>query len=312
MLRCVLLLLVALPLQALELQLRESVVVEKDQLSLADIAEIRGSDAEQVALVGRLPLRRLMDLGTYTIEPAEVRQLLRRHLRAQADTVQIRGSSQVRRASEEWSSEQLNELAVEHLRGRAEDRQIEVRVRRAATPQVFPADAQAVVEVQAEPLTDAWWGDVPYRLRLMRGGQEVARTLVVLEVSAWRKVPVTTRAIERGAVISLHDVILERVRMAPGAAVEGYGPEDVSGMVAQRFIPSGTPVSSHWARHRPAVRQGEVVLLVYDGGGFTLSLHVEALNDGAVGDRVRVRVQQGSAVDAVVAGPGEVHLAQAR
>lgn len=300
------LLLASARLVGLEVQLRDQAVIARDQVVLADIAELQG-DPQMVATAGTLPVRRLLDMADYRIDGAEVSRLLRRHLGRE---VTVSGHVAVRRASETITAEMLNEAAIAHLNGRSGDRQVEVSLRRAATPQILAADDRFTTEIVAEPLTDSWWGDVPYRLRLLRDGQEVARSLAILEVHAWREVPVTLNPISRGAQVSMQDVALQRVRVAPGSGDHDWTVEDVVGMVAQRFIPPATTLGPNWVQPRPAVTQGDVVMLVYDGGGFTLSVHAEALNAGAIGERIRVRVGQGTPIEVRVHSPGEVRLMQ--
>ena len=233
--------------------------------------------------------------------------MVRRHYR---EAVVKEGSTKVRRASEQLSAGDLNDVAIAHLLDRAQDRQIEVRIRRAATPQIVASDALHPVTVRAEPLTSAWWGDVPYRLRIMQGEREVARTLSVLEVNAWREIPVALRGIERGATLSLQDLVLQRVHVAPGKGDGDVSLENVVGMVAQRFIPAGTAITDKWARPPLDVKQRDIVVLIYEGGGFTLSVHAEALNEGFTGDRILVRVDKGSPVEVEISGPSEVRMRQ--
>ena len=302
---CIFAVIAAAPVSALEVHLLEGEqVVMGDRVPLAAIADITG-DAEVVEQAGAITVRRLPDLGRYTIDAAEVQAALRRHLRRQA---QVQGTVSVRQAREHLDAERLNAYALDHLQGRAEDRQIEVQVRRDATAVDIPAIYADRVEVLAEPLTDAWWGDVPYRIRIMRGQQELARTLVVLDVQAWREVPAAARDIARGEVISLHDLVMQRVSVAPGRGEQSLSMEEAVGQRALRSIPAGTALSPTYARPRPDVAQGSQVLIIYDGGGFTLAIHAEALTSGRIGDTVRVRAEHGRSMEGEVIGPNEVRL----
>jgi flagella basal body P-ring formation protein FlgA len=54
-----------------------------------------------------------------------------------------------------------------------------------------------------------------------------------------------------------------------------------------------------------AIRRGEPVTLVYEAHGMSLSMRVRALEDGAVGQSVRVlNTASNRTIDAVVTGPG--------
>ena len=110
-------------MQAVEITLRDSVTIEGDLLTLADVADIAAS-ADELRQLNTLPIRRILDLSQYTIGHNEVQRIVRRHFR---DATVRPGSVAVRRASEQLSAADLNQYAIEHLRARAEDRQIEVR-----------------------------------------------------------------------------------------------------------------------------------------------------------------------------------------
>jgi flagellar basal body P-ring formation protein FlgA len=54
-----------------------------------------------------------------------------------------------------------------------------------------------------------------------------------------------------------------------------------------------------------AIRRGETVLLVFQAPGVSLTTHVRALEDGAVGESVRLlNISSNRTIDAVVTGPG--------
>ncbi len=58
----------------------------------------------------------------------------------------------------------------------------------------------------------------------------------------------------------------------------------------------------------PAIRRGDMVALRIRGGGFAVVMRAIALEDGAVGARIRLRRASGSSapIHAVVTAPGEV------
>jgi flagella basal body P-ring formation protein FlgA len=54
-----------------------------------------------------------------------------------------------------------------------------------------------------------------------------------------------------------------------------------------------------------AIRRGEIVNLSYDTPGMSLSMRARALEDGAVGQGIRlVNMSSNRTIDAVVTGPG--------
>jgi flagella basal body P-ring formation protein FlgA len=54
-------------------------------------------------------------------------------------------------------------------------------------------------------------------------------------------------------------------------------------------VPVGAPVWNRYVRAKPLVHRGEMVEGVFQEGTLTISLKVETLEDGALGQMVRVR-----------------------
>lgn len=72
-----------------------------------------------------------------------------------------------------------------------------------------------------------------------------------------------------------------------------------------RDIPAGTPLRSHDVRRAVLVKQGQMILLsVGVSGGFAITARVEALQDGKIGDQVRLKnADSGRLLTGVVTGP---------
>jgi flagella basal body P-ring formation protein FlgA len=63
----------------------------------------------------------------------------------------------------------------------------------------------------------------------------------------------------------------------------------------------------------PAVRRGDTVTMVYVAPGLQLTTRAKAMNDGGVGDTVRLtNLQSNKIVDAVVTGPGVAAIKSAQ
>ena len=74
-------------------------------------------------------------------------------------------------------------------------------------------------------------------------------------------------------------------------------------------LPSRTAASSPQIRAEPVIRRGDSVDLVAGDGGFSVSSQVTADQDGAPGDRIRVRGQPGKpSIIAEVVDSGTVRL----
>lgn len=101
--------------------------------------------------------------------------------------------------------------------------------------------------------------------------------------------------------------------IAAAASAAGLDFTPPPGVSAVRVIHPGgaratlpaTQISDRGVVMDAAVRRGETVTLVYEAPGMSLSMRARALEDGAVGQSVRLlNTSSNRTVDAVVTGPG--------
>ena len=120
-----------------------------------------------------------------------------------------------------------------------------------------------------------------------------------------RTVVVPKRYLQRGAVLQAEWL---EVVQAPS------GPVDTSllGTIADvnqseliRDVPAGQPIRSSDIRKAVLVRQGQTVLLsVGDKVGYQITVRAEALQDGRLGDQVKLKnAESGRQISGVVTGP---------
>ena len=81
--------------------------------------------------------------------------------------------------------------------------------------------------------------------------------------------------------------------------------KDVENAEVVRDIPAGTPLRSYDVRRAILVKQGQLVMLtIGQGSGFAIVARVEALQDGRLGDQIRLKnPESGRLLSGVVTGP---------
>lgn len=120
-----------------------------------------------------------------------------------------------------------------------------------------------------------------------------------------RKLVVTRRALPRGTLIQPDMVELADVALGPGVS------SPLDQVVATHFaellrdLPAGAPVQALDLRRPVLVRQGQMaVLSVGAGQGFEIAVRVEVLQDGRMGEQVRLKnPESGKNLSGVVVGP---------
>lgn len=116
-----------------------------------------------------------------------------------------------------------------------------------------------------------------------------------------------TRSIDRGAVLKASDLTIERRPRAEIGRDAVVGIERAVGLAARNVIRPGQPLRDADLARPEIVQRGQMVTLVFEAPGLTLTLRGKATESGAEGDTVSVLNEQSKrTVQGVVAGPGHV------
>lgn len=124
------------------------------------------------------------------------------------------------------------------------------------------------------------------------------------------ELPVPTARLPASTVLGPADVHMARVpaRLANGAVARL--PADVVGRQLRRQVMPGQPLALADLMRPTLVRRGAEVLMELDSPGIALTAQGQAMEGGAVGERIRVLNPNSHAViEAVVAGPDRVRIA---
>lgn len=117
---------------------------------------------------------------------------------------------------------------------------------------------------------------------------------------------VTTRNLPAGSTLDAGSFSLERGDLAtlPGNVLRT--PDTAEGKVVRHRLAAGTPLLTQHLVEIPLVGRGERVVVQSSGMGFVVNREGEALESGALGDRVRVQLDRRTVIDARVSARGRV------
>jgi|SRR5581483_3046633 len=105
----------------------------------------------------------------------------------------------------------------------------------------------------------------------------------------WRDVPVARSPLLRGQLLRDADIGLERRDvLARRESYVNLATADASAELNENIL-VGQPVLRRAVRERPAIRRGQIVDAVYADGALKILLKVVTLDEGAIGQQVRVR-----------------------
>ena len=109
------------------------------------------------------------------------------------------------------------------------------------------------------------------------------------DIDVFAKALVVTRPLARDAALETGDVQLVETEVS--ALGQGYlqAPEDIEGMVTRRPINAGTVLIPAMIKAPHIVKRGDRVRLQSGQGPIQVEMMGEAINNGARGERVRVR-----------------------
>jgi flagella basal body P-ring formation protein FlgA len=110
-----------------------------------------------------------------------------------------------------------------------------------------------------------------------------------LRASVWRDIPVAHSTLLRGQPLRNADVTMERADVLIQRDAFMNFPTSDDSLELAETIPTGRPILSHAIHMRPLVLRGQMVEGIFQDGALAISLMVETLEDGALGQTVRVR-----------------------
>jgi flagella basal body P-ring formation protein FlgA len=118
----------------------------------------------------------------------------------------------------------------------------------------------------------------------------------------------TATPVSRGTNCAASDFILREAELLPGAALIAAIPD--GGMEWKADLPAGIQVLPAYLFAPPLVQRGDEVVLEFAESTVSISARGIALNNGAMGQSVQVRMPTGRVVKAVVTGAGRVRVGE--
>jgi flagella basal body P-ring formation protein FlgA len=143
-------------------------------------------------------------------------------------------------------------------------------------------------------------GSMALRLKPVRIAGQLVETVEVV---------VPKRAVARGETLGKNDVLVER-RPRDGQATDLIGdPRVAIDKVATRALMAGAPLRAGDLRREEIVAKGDLVTLVYESRGLTITMRGRAGEAGAMGDVISVTNPQSKRVlHGTVSGPGRISV----
>lgn len=175
-------------------------------------------------------------------------------------------------------------LQREHVKDKGE---LELRLAR-PWPVAWVPDDPLTLKVLDLPTTGVSPNFI-LRFELWTGEERVGAWQLAVQARIWREVLVARAPLKRGQLVREADLILERrdVLSLREPLTETALSDGTLELV--EHVASGQPLLARSVRVRPLVFRGTLVDGLLQSGALSISLKVEALEDGLLGQKVRVR-----------------------
>ena len=289
--------------QAVEPRLRAAAVVDADVVTLGDVLDGAGAAADNVVARAPEPGQRMI-IGVARIHAvARAVGVKWRPLGGLDRVVVVRASRRVTRLEiEESLSRALAEkLPGTNLRIELANRTLEIHL---------PTD-EAATTIEVENLSYSPRNG-RFRAVIVAAGDAApgVRTEVVGRAFEVVEVPVLRKSAHRGEIIGEDDLVWAELRvdrLPPNVIIS---PDGLVGRTPRRTMRPGKPIRARDVHVPTMVAKGSGVTMSYRTAAMTLSAPGRALDDGALGDTIRViNSQTKIVVDARVSGNGSVTVA---
>jgi flagella basal body P-ring formation protein FlgA len=178
-------------------------------------------------------------------------------------------------------------LQEEYVRDRGE---LELRLPHPWTPRNVPDELITVkiLEMPSAGVTPSFI----VRFELRTEGESLGTWQIAVQARVWREIWVARTPLKRGDLTA--DADIERQRrdvLALREAVADFAPGDTTLMLAEP-LQAGSPLLARSIKARPVILRGQTAVALVQDGALSVTIKVEALEDGAPGQIIRARNSQ--------------------
>ena len=99
---------------------------------------------------------------------------------------------------------------------------------------------------------------------------------------------ILTRSVKRGETLRDTDVVVRQIRVNRPGVYASRVPE-ITGRSLRKNLSQGEPITLNLIADMPIIERGKSVTIIVQSGGLTVKAKGEALEDGSLGDSVKVR-----------------------
>jgi flagellar basal body P-ring formation protein FlgA len=142
-------------------------------------------------------------------------------------------------------------------------------------------------------------GNIIIPVQVYQDGQEKEKLFLRTTVSVFDYIVVARKRLMRGDIISTFEAGLDERDVA------SLNPDVIRSM----DLAMGNPIYEHMIKDKPIIKKNDKVRMTLTNGGITASADGTALQDGNIGDTIKVRnMSSGKDLSGVISASGEVDI----
>jgi flagellar basal body P-ring formation protein FlgA len=298
-------------LLSVTITLPETATVRGNDVTLGEIAAIRGAEPADLANIQSLALG-------YSPAPGYARVFTRDQIATQLRALLPKGEFAFAGAERCRVQAELEIVRGDSIRAAADEAMRALLAGRDATAIAEGAVAdlqvpksESKLDLRAAPEhRDLRPGTWSIAVQVWVDGSLYQTTSASYRVELFETVPILVRDVRRGEVVTAESFGVNRVRLSGDSGGEPLSANVIPGAVALRDLPIGTVITSRDVKCPDLVKRGDVVQISITKGSITAHSTAIAAQDGALGARIRVTTNSDTKRElvAIVVGKNSVQV----
>lgn len=290
----------AAELQALPVVLKQKAEVSGEYIRLGDLFSGLDAAADQT------PAAPAPALGKDAILTAEwLKQLAKKH-GIDWTPSSDQSTATVHRAADKIGEDEVKAALTAALREKGLPETADLLIQKGDLPLLVPARSDWRLEpARAEYNAQRQTFEVETDLTVNR--EKLSSPVFSGKVRLFVTVPVARRDMKAGQIVTRDDIAVNRVAQDGRRRIDPANIDDLIGKEIKRTVRAGQNITANDVQTQVMVAKGKVVTLNFSKGNIMLSAKGKALENGGLGDSVRVmNLQSKSVVQGTVTGPETV------
>ncbi len=290
-------------LQALPVVLKQKAVVTGNYIRLGDLFSGLSSEADK-KIVAPAPA-----LGKEAALTAEWLKKLAEKNDIKWTPADTKASIVVRHDAHEIGAEEIKKILKKELQTYGLPENADVFIQSGSLPVLVPLKSSWQINpVQTE--YNSFRRTFESKMDLIVNGEKKDPLSFVGKVQIFITVPVAKNDMKSGQIITREDIRMDNVVQESGRRqIDPVDIEDLIGKEVKRSIRAGQNITLKDVQKQVMVEKGKMITLSFTKGGIMLSAKGKALENGGLGDTVRVmNTKSKSVVQGTVTGPETVSI----